>query len=67
MNIKEGDRVELLEMNNDPRPIAAGEKGTVSRVNFNGPEWTHQINVDWDNGRKLNLLPYEDKFKIIKD
>ena len=65
MKVKVGDRIELTEMNNDPRPIEVGTQGTVTRVNFEGPEWCHQINVDWDNGRKLNLLPYEDKFKVI--
>ena len=54
-------------MRKDPKPIKAGTQGTVTRVNFNGPKWTHQVNVSWDNGRGLNLLPYEDKFKVIKD
>jgi hypothetical protein len=67
MNVKKGDRIELIEMKNDPDPIKKGEKGTVTMVNLNGPRDFHQINVAWDNGRQLNLLPYEDKFKVIED
>lgn len=55
-----GTRVELIQMGNDPYPIPAGTKGTVVYVNDMG-----QIDIEWDNGRTLSLIPGEDDFKVI--
>ena len=66
MNIKKGDRIELIKMENDPNPILPGEKGTVVEARLDGPKETQQIEVSWDSGRTLFLIP-EDSFKIIKE
>lgn len=55
-----GTRVELIQMGNDPHPIPAGTKGTVAYVDDIG-----QIDIEWDNGRTLSLIPGEDAFKVI--
>jgi hypothetical protein len=43
-----GDRVELIEMPEDPDPIPPGTQGTVDLVNET-LRFT-QIGVKWDNG-----------------
>lgn len=63
-DLKPGDRIELLSMGPDPRPIPAGSQGTVTFVNDTFSDWT-QVGVDWDCGRTLMLaLPY-DKIKKV--
>jgi hypothetical protein len=49
-------------MPDDPDPIPAGATGTVLAVTT-GPY--AQIDVDWDNGRSLSLVPGVDRFEII--
>jgi hypothetical protein len=55
-------RVELINMNNDPRPIQPGQKGTVIHVDDSGT-----VHVKWDNGRMLGLIPETDFFTKIKN
>ena len=57
-----GDRIRLIAMPDDPDPIPAGATGTVLAVTT-GPY--AQIDVDWDNGRSLSLVPGVDRFEII--
>jgi hypothetical protein len=57
-----GDRIRLLSMPNDPDPIPAGSTGTVISVTT-GP--FAQIEVNWDNGRTLALIPSVDQYDII--
>jgi hypothetical protein len=57
-----GDRIRLLSMPDDPDPIPAGATGTVLSVTT-GPY--AQIEVDWDNGRSLALVPGVDRFEVI--
>ena len=56
-----GTRVEVIYMD-DIRPIEPGTKGTVAFVDSIGT-----IHCNFDNGRKLGLIPGEDEFKIIKE
>ena len=57
-----GTRVEVILMENDPKPIMPGTKGTVVAVDD-----MCTIHCDFDNGRSLGLIPGEDQFKIIKE
>jgi hypothetical protein len=57
-----GTRIELLEMGNDPRPIAPNTRGTVVCVDSIGT-----IHCDFDNGRQLGLIHGEDVFRIVKE
>lgn len=66
-NIKElrqkypaGTAVELICMQDDPRPVPAGTKGIVTHVDAAGT-----IHVRWDNGSGLGLIPGVDKYRII--
>ena len=54
----EGTRVVVDHME-DPRPIPSGTVGTVRLVDDIGT-----IHCDFDNGRKLGLIPGEDSFHI---
>ncbi|WP_433206731.1 DUF4314 domain-containing protein [Nocardia sp. CA-107356] len=61
MNLEPGDRVRITGiMPNDPDPLAVGATGTVTKVRDS------QIDVDWDNGRRLILLD-DDPFAILTD
>ena len=57
----EGTRICLDSMENDPRPIPAGTKGTVITVDDAG-----QLFMKWDNGCSLSLIPGEDRFHVIQ-
>lgn len=57
-----GTRIELDYMGDDPRPIPSGTKGTVRIVDDIGT-----VHCDFDNGRRLGLVPGEDVFHILED
>jgi hypothetical protein len=57
-----GTRIELDFMGDDPRPIAPGTKGTVRIVDDMGT-----VHCDFDNGRRLGLIPGEDSFHTISE
>ena len=54
-----GTRIVLDHMGDDPRPIPPGTKGTVRIVDDIGT-----VHCDFDNGRRLGLIPGEDSFRI---
>lgn len=57
-----GTRIEVIEMADDPRPVEPGTKGTVRVVDDMGT-----VHCDFDNGRRLGLIPDVDSFKTIND
>ena len=60
--LKAGDRVELLDMPNDPDPVPVGTQGTVvSNVPDPCNMAENIIGVEWDNGRTLNLCTEIDR------
>jgi Domain of unknown function (DUF4314) len=68
-----GKRVRLLsEMKNSDskyfpkEDLEVGSVGTITNVHFNGRPELHVIEVSWDCGRGLNLLPYVDKFEVFE-
>ena len=66
---RQGDRIRLLAMRDDPDPIQAGQLGTVvsvSRHSSARDAW-HQIDVAWDNGRTLMLVSPPDRFELVRD
>jgi len=65
---REGDRVRLLAMRDDPDPIEVGQLGTVGSVTRHGAgqDVWHQIDVAWDNGRTLMLVSPPDRFEIVR-
>lgn len=60
--IKIGDRIELIEMNDTWTNLTKGSKGTISKID----ESQELIWVNWDNGEKIALLDGVDVYKIIK-
>lgn len=54
-----GTRIVLDCMGDDPRPIEPGTKGTVLIVDDMGT-----VHCDFDNGRRLGLVPGEDSFHV---
>ena len=58
IGIKDGDRIKLVRMDNDPDPVQPGTTGTVldaSEVKLGRESWT-QVSVKWDNGRCLSCV-----------
>ena len=47
-------------MGKDLDPVPPGTRGTVERVNSYG-----DIEMSWDNGRTLSLIPSEDSFRKL--
>lgn len=62
IDVKKGDRVELLAMDDTMTSLQKGSQGTVESVDTD----EELIWVNWDNGERLALLDGIDKFKIIK-
>lgn len=65
---RQGDRIPLLAMADDPDPIQAGQLGAVvavSRHDGSKDTW-HQIDVAWDNGRTLMLVSPPDRYEIAR-
>lgn len=60
MNVKPGDRVILVSMNDPYSRIPSGTEGTVQCVDSLGT-----VHVRWDNGSGLGLIPGEDRFVVI--
>ena len=63
-NVKVGDRVELIFMNDTWTKLVPGDKGTVFRIEESEDETL--IWVDWDNGERLAILVGIDKYKVVK-
>jgi hypothetical protein len=57
----------LIEMPGDPDPIRAGAMGTVAAVRKHGTgrDARMQVNVGWDNGRKLMLSVSLDRVDFL--
>ena len=60
-NYPEGTRIQLDSMGDDPRPIPPGTMGTVRIVDDMGT-----IHCNFDNGRRMGLIPGEDSFHIVR-
>lgn len=55
----DGKRIKMISMD-DPDPIEPGTMGTVIKIDGAG-----QIQVKWDNGRNLSVIPEEDQYEIL--
>jgi hypothetical protein len=55
-----GTRVMLLHMGDDPHPIEDNTRGTVVCVDDIGT-----VHCNFDNGRRLGLVPGEDEFRRL--
>lgn len=55
-----GTRIVLNSMDDDPRPIQSGMRGTVKVVDDIGT-----VHCEFDNGRNLGLIDGEDDFRAL--
>ena len=65
--LKQGDRIELIRMEEDPDPVPVGTTGTVvsvNPVNLGGDSFD-QIDVRWDNGRRLMVCTPPDAIRLV--
>lgn len=64
LDLAMGDRIELIEMRNDPEPIKPGTQGTIESIM---PLFgKHQVIVEWDDGRGLMLILPDDKYRLLE-
>lgn len=61
--LKQGDRIRLVSMPQDPDPVPVGSLGTVVVIHDHR-DWT-QVEIAWDNGRTLMLTLPDDCVVII--
>ncbi|WP_062120332.1 DUF4314 domain-containing protein [Aureimonas sp. AU40] len=62
--LKEGQRIRMVRMEDDPHPIEAGTEGTVtSYAHFYAGRWT--IGVKWDDGRSLSIVHGFDQVVLL--
>jgi hypothetical protein len=61
-NVKVGDRIKIIEMDDGMSKLEKGSKGTVKNIDTD----QDLIWVDWDNGEKIALIVGIDKYKVIK-
>ena len=61
-NVKVGDRIKIVEMDDGLTRLEKGSKGTVKNIDVE----QDLIWVDWDNGEKIALIKGIDKYKVIK-
>jgi hypothetical protein len=54
--LREGQRVRVVALIDDPAPLEIGLEGTVSWVANEGTS-LEQVHVDWDGPRSLMLVP----------
>lgn len=58
---KEGMRIRMISMFEDPNPIPMGTEGTIDLVDDAGV-----IHVKWDDGRILGVIPGTDRYQLIE-
>ena len=66
-SLRPSDRIKLISMADDPDPITPGTMGTIVAVRRHGTgrdAWM-QVDVNWDNGRKLMLSMPPDCIEIL--
>jgi hypothetical protein len=56
---KEGMRIRLISMVDDPNPIPSGMEGTITLIDA-----ANIIHVNWDNGRRLGVIPGVDEYVL---
>jgi len=62
--LKIGVRIRLISMPEDPDPVPNGSFGTVREVHRHH-DWM-QVEVDWDNGRRLMLTIPDDLIEVLR-
>jgi hypothetical protein len=63
--VKDGERIELVEIQDEFTSLKKGDRGTV--VGYRKTPWECQIDVKWDNGSTLMLLEGVDKFRKLTE
>lgn len=56
-----GTRIQLHSLCNDEQGMPSGLCGTVV-----GVDDQPALLVEWDNGRSLSLMPFEDEFTVLE-
>ena len=65
--LRQGDRIKLVDMPDDPCPVPIGTEGTVQSCEHVqiGRSSFWQVSVDWDGGRSLMLTVPPDRYERL--
>lgn len=63
-SIRVGMRIKLVSMQGDPDPVPTGTIGTVKNITCFATT-CFNVEVDWENGRKLSLIGEHDKWAAV--
>ncbi len=65
--LQQGTRIRLVSMKDDPNPLPNGALGTILNIHHRdgGTGRWLQIEVHWDNGRKMMLTSPPDDFEVL--
>ena len=58
---KEGMRIRMVSMVDDPNPVPMGTEGTINFIDDMGT-----IHVKWDDGRLLGVIPSVDRYQLLE-
>lgn len=58
-----GSKIELLFTDDPYTKLKPGDTGVVTK--YNKTPWGFQLDVNWDNGSSLQLIPNIDKWKVL--
>lgn len=63
MDVKQGDRIELISCSDPYTRLEPGERGTVALVDALGT-----VHVDWDSGSHLGLIEWDgDRYRKVEE
>lgn len=68
-----GRKIKLLSKMKNPNSEWMPEEdlpvdsiGVIKRINCVGRPENHVIEIEWENGRRLAILPYIDHFEVLE-
>jgi hypothetical protein len=63
--VEPGDRVELIDVQDQFTSLKKGDRGTVRC--YRKTPWERQIDIKWDNGSSMMLLEGIDQFRKLTE
>jgi len=62
INLRPGDRIELIHCSDPHTRLRQGDRGTVTLIDDAGT-----VHVYWDEGSRCRVVPGEDEWKVLPE